>query len=173
MLNTNNQPTTEAEDTGDRYDLPFDSESIDIVCRREIIEGNASGENRLGEVRRLHFNIRPTVIHHSPSGWEWGYAGSGPSDFALNVLQLFVPGDDKGLPSVKCWRGTCSRFAWLHHIAFKNEFIARLPREGSVIEGATIRAWIAERQREDVARDEQTAHDDSDDTENDSELCVR
>ncbi len=119
----------------------------------------------------MHFNIRPKVVHHSPSGWEWGYVGSGPSDFALSILQLFVPSSDRGLPPVKCWRGTCSRFAWLHHIAFKNEFIARLPRAGGVIEGASIRAWITERQREDAARDEQMAF--SDDAERESEPCVR
>lgn len=168
MLNTSNHATAEAEDTRDRYNLPVDPQSMDIVCHREIIEGGAEGE-----IRRLHFNIRPTVIHHSPSGWEWNYAGSGPSDFALNILQLFVPGDDKGLPPVRYWRGTCSRFAWLHHIEFKDEFIARLPHEGGVIEGATIRAWIAERQREDAAGDEQTVYGDGDDAESEPELCVR
>lgn len=173
MPNTNYQPATEAEDTSDRYDLPFDSESMNIVCRREIIAGDVVGENRLGETRRLHFNIRPKVVHHSPSGWEWGYAGSGPSDFALNILQLFVPSSSvRGLAPVKCWRGTCSKFAWLHHIAFKNEYIAGLPRKGGVIEGASIRAWIAERHRGDAAHDEQRALID-DDAASESEPCVR
>jgi hypothetical protein len=70
--------------TDDRHDLPFDPATGDIVCRRDP-DGTK------------HFNVPRRHVHHSPTGWEWGYGGSGPSDFALNVLALFV-GPPPALP---------------------------------------------------------------------------
>lgn len=35
----------------------------------------------------LKSNIAHRVKHHSPTGMNVGYAGSGPADFALNILQ--------------------------------------------------------------------------------------
>ncbi len=45
----------------------------DVICRREagyaVVEG-----------------IGQEWVWHSPSGFEWGYGGSGPADLALNIL---------------------------------------------------------------------------------------
>lgn len=30
--------------------------------------------------------LRQRIVYHSPTGFEWGYAGSGPADLALNIL---------------------------------------------------------------------------------------
>lgn len=35
-------------------------------------------------------NVQRTEIFHSPSGFNFGYGGSGPADFALNVLLMFT-----------------------------------------------------------------------------------
>lgn len=126
--------------TADTHDLAFDWASMDIVCRRD-----ADG--------RKHFNIPQVHIEHSPGGFEWGYGGSGPSDFALNVLAVFLPvpkpakmdtwGDGN---AVKLHGGTVvSRAAWSLHQDFKFSFVATLPKEGGTIGGEAIRAWIAER----------------------------
>jgi hypothetical protein len=32
------------------------------------------------------FPLRPDVFDHSPSGFEWGYLGSGPAQLALAIL---------------------------------------------------------------------------------------
>lgn len=118
--------------------LPFDPITMDIVCRRSPAPewmGGGSPE----------FNIEQRVVHHSPTGMEWGYGGSGPADFALNIMNLFLPildlvgGDVVGL-----YRGTCARDAWDLHQPFKWAFIATLPREGGTIKGDDIRAWIKE-----------------------------
>lgn len=91
-------------------------------------------------------NARWSVVHHSPSGFEYGYSGSGPADLALNILNMFVePGED-GAEPVECFVGVASRTAWELHQSFKEEFIAPLCREGEhTIAGAEIRAWIEER----------------------------
>lgn len=36
-----------------------------------------------GEIREP---LRHRIVYHSPTGFEWGYAGSGPADLALNIL---------------------------------------------------------------------------------------
>lgn len=125
---------------------PFNPETMDITCRRD-----AQG--------RPIFNIEQRHVSHSPSGMEFGYGGSGPADFALNVLALFLPvqgeprtewGDDGGAASapnaVEVWGGTVvSVEAYRLYQQFKEEFIATLPEAGGTIRGSDIRAWIAAR----------------------------
>jgi hypothetical protein len=114
-------------------DLPYDPLVMDIRCeRREFEDGHT----------QIHVNIPQRVVHHSPDGFEWGYGGSGPADFALNILDLFVPATGKD-DRVECYQGTCSQFAWDWHQDFKRQFIASLPREGGIIHGDTIRSYIA------------------------------
>lgn len=37
-------------------------------------------------IRRGEQKPLPHVIRHSPTGYEWGYGGSGPADLALSIL---------------------------------------------------------------------------------------
>jgi hypothetical protein len=71
-------------------------------------------------------NVLHTVVRHSPDGFEWGYAGSGPAELALNTLLLFVDPDT----------------ADLLYYQFKMDFIAKIPRYGGAIDSTTIRDWI-------------------------------
>jgi hypothetical protein len=75
---------------------------------------------------RVATNVERLVIRHSPSGFEWGYGGSGPADLALNILLMFTDAD------------TADRL----YQDFKWQFVAKLPPEGGVIKGDDIRAWI-------------------------------
>ena len=93
--------------------IPF---SGNVVCRRE------GGKK--------YMNIPQTIIQHSPTGLEWGYGGSGPADFALNVLFFFSKNKS---------------FSEQHHQDFKREFIATLPEAGGEINGEVIKAWISQR----------------------------
>ncbi len=90
----------------------------DIVCRRDarglaIVEG-----------------ARRQWALHSPTGFEWGYGGPGPSGLALALLWLVTAERD---------------FAASHHQDFKRRFVEPLPAEGGVIRGADIDTWISER----------------------------
>lgn len=91
-------------------------------------------------------NIPQSVVEHSPTGFEWGYAGSGPADLALNVLHFFVPAGEDGDRAVKVYRGKTSSFAWRFHQDFKRDFLVSMPHEGGVIEGDKIREWIQNKQ---------------------------
>jgi hypothetical protein len=71
-------------------------------------------------------NLEQTLVLHSPTGFEWGYAGSGPADLALNILLRFV---DR------------PRAEELHQ-AFKERFLAPLPEAGGIIARELIEEWI-------------------------------
>lgn len=128
----NDDPRTVAE-------LPFDPATGDVICERLPENGRPVDQSLC-----TRFNINQTVVHHSPTGFEWGYGGSGPADFALNVLQLYVPKCTGGEP-IKCYSGTCSVTAWGLHHDFKREVIAALPKEGGTIPGDLIRGWLINR----------------------------
>jgi hypothetical protein len=66
------------------------------------------------------------VWNHSPDGFNWGYGGSGPAQFALAILL------HAGL----------DRDTAVHvHQALKWDFVARLPQASFDVE-FDLRAWI-------------------------------
>lgn len=75
-------------------------------------------------------NVAHHWVAHSPTGFEWGYSGSGPADLALNILLRF---------------GLSRDTAWLLHQDFKREFIAPMPEMGGVISAQQIVAWVFRR----------------------------
>lgn len=93
-----------------------------------------SGDDRPGEVVvniRKAFPYDDDFYDHSPTGFEWGYYGSGPADFALNILYHFTR--DRA-------------FSWLYHQEFKIHFLAGAPDRGADIPEAVVVAWIEARQ---------------------------
>ena len=71
----------------------------------------------------------PHAVRHSPSGPEWGYAGSGPADCARSVLLAL----------------TDEPTAEAHYQEFKHDVIAILPEFGAVIQRTVVLAWLAGR----------------------------
>jgi len=65
------------------------------------------------------------IVYHSPTGFEFGYGGSGPADLALNILVLFIS----------------HREAEQLHQDFKWAFIAAA-FPGMTLRASTIRGWI-------------------------------
>ncbi len=80
---------------------------------------------RVGQVAVVD-GVRHELVQHSATGFEWGYAGSGPADLALNIL-LAATGNQA--------------FAESHYMSYKAQVIARIPFEGGVIAGRDIEAW--------------------------------
>ena len=81
-------------------------------------------------------------MHYAPTGFDWGFGGSGPADLALNVLALFLPlaADATGVALRD--GSSVSEATWALHQAFKYDLIATLPRAGGHLTAETIRAWI-------------------------------
>jgi len=68
---------------------------------------------------------------HSPNGHEWGYGGSGPSEFARSIMYELT----------KDWKTTEA-----HYQDMKWEFIAKVPEAGGEIPMADIQKWLDGRQ---------------------------
>ena len=120
---------------GDEPALTTISEPMqfDVVLTRE---GPKDG---IGGARS---NVPWSVIDHSPTGFEWGYGGSGPADLALNILNAFIPPGTEGEDPVECHQGKCSATAARLHQEFKWEFLASMPREGGTIPAEKILNFI-------------------------------
>ena len=117
---------------GQHHDLDWDMERRDVICRRD-------------DDQSMHFNLPLRHVHHSPSGWEWGYEGSGPSDFAHNIIAAFEDEFWEVTPSerVMVWDGSLVHpGVWVHYQAYKRQVVAGIPREGGVLTGDSIREWI-------------------------------
>ena len=104
-----------------------DSEGI---CHLYIIEGEA--EREISPDRSLQ------VYNHSPTGFEWGYGGSGPSQLSLAIM-LEVTNDDRKALSL--------------YYDFKYDVIAGLADEEWTLPLKQIERWIAAQQEEDPLDD--------------------
>ena len=62
----------------------------------------------------------------------WGYGGSGPADFAWNILSIFLGQEE----------------AEQYYMAFKFEVVSALPREGGTIKRDFILEWIEKKRKE-------------------------
>ena len=61
---------------------------------------------------------RLDLANHSPSGFEWGYPGSGPAQLALALLAEHLGDDSEALA---------------RHQAFKCQVVTALPHDGWVL----------------------------------------
>lgn len=93
-----------------------------------------------GEVNTLRH-----VVHHSPTGFEWGYAGSGPAELARCILldALHYPkcGECQG---AGCWY--CDGGYDLPPVMyqqFKFDIVARWPQDGWELEREEVLRWVA------------------------------
>lgn len=95
-----------------------------VVLRRHETTGQAMS------------NVPHGVVHHSPTGYEWGYEGSGPADLALNIAEYAVAYlyPTASRTEVNTWDGIgCSIEAWIIHQDLKSELIGRVPNQGAEI----------------------------------------
>jgi hypothetical protein len=93
--------------------------------------------------RGLKTNVRWTVRHHSPDGFEIGDPGPGPADLALNIMATLFPYE--GGSFKQCFDGKVSRQAWTLHQDFKFEFLTEVDRNEGEIEWDLIETWLLER----------------------------
>jgi len=76
-------------------------------------------------------NVPHSVVHHSPTGFDWGYSGSGPAELALNILSAMI-GQEAAQENQ-----LYQKFKW--------DFIAHMPKEGGTIRGEDIKRWLTEK----------------------------
>lgn len=71
--------------------------------------------------------LRLDLWNHSPTGFEWGYLGSGPAQLALAIL-AYVTGDDA--------------YARARHQQFKTEVVAPIQDISWELSFSMIREWV-------------------------------
>lgn len=88
-----------------------------------------------GAIVTIHDGDRVTGLHmrldlksHSPSGYEWGYLGSGPAQLALAILADHL--------------GTENRLAVQLHQLFKMEVIACLQHDAFRLTAHDVSVWV-------------------------------
>ena len=72
-------------------------------------------------------NPRLDLWNHSPSGFEWGYGGSGPAQLALALLADHLGNDQEAVRL---------------HQQFKHAIVAGLPRQGWVLTSLEIQREV-------------------------------
>lgn len=113
-----------------------------LVLRRKFQEE--------GKVGGVITNVPHLVVSHSPSGFEWGYGGSGPADLALNVCQWYLNQSGYQGEKSECFDGNCFSLAFVLHQDFKWKFIASAPKEGITIPMEEIAQWFDEHITEEM-----------------------
>ena len=73
-------------------------------------------------------DLRLDLWNHSPTGFEWGYGGSGPAQTALAILADYLKDDD-------------DRACRLHQ-KFKWDVIAKMPHKGWSIGDSIVSGWL-------------------------------
>lgn len=81
-----------------------------------------------GTVREITPERSLKVANHSPTGFAWGYPGSGPAQSALAILLDYT--NDEELSEE------------LHQL-FKFDFIAGMPEQGGSVSSDEIDSWLA------------------------------
>lgn len=113
--------------------------------------------DRAEDSDRVATNVPHRVTMHSPSGYEFGYGGSGPADLALNTVEHLIQhlaakneieaptryksADDT--PQIDT--GRVSEAALSMYQQFKSDFIARARRDGDTVPYEPMREWVTTR----------------------------
>ncbi len=93
----------------------------------KVYQGKRSGRAADVTVDGRPLNPRLNLWNHSPSGFEWGYMGSGPAQLALAILADYLRDDDEAVEL---------------HQEFKTSVVATLPYGGWSLTEAEIRAVV-------------------------------
>lgn len=88
-------------------------EFISKLSENIFIQGDYDKNTVFVDYIELDLEKSLKVRNHSPTGFNWGYGGSGPAQLALSILLLYVD----------------SKTAQEYYQDFKFGFIAGLPRD--------------------------------------------
>lgn len=97
------------------------------------------------------YEVPERVVHHSPTGLEFGYEGSGPADLALTILADYFnvpPADVKAAMSRFGDASPEARRVVALYQGFKRRFVGPARGDRLEIEGDAIGEWVAEQDAE-------------------------
>ena len=97
----------------------------------------------------LRTNVPHLCVHHSPTGFEWGFGGSGPADLALNLCEWWLQRAGYTGKRMKVFDGECFELAFTWHQEVKWRLIATAPQDGGVLPYTALQAVFASLPQED------------------------
>ena len=88
------------------------NDTDDRPCNRKVYTGRRGPEGCVvwaidGNGERKPLNPRQELRNHSPTGFEWGYGGSGPAQPALAILAEHLGDDDAALNLYQDFKWAC------------------------------------------------------------------
>lgn len=95
------------------------------------------------------------IVRHSPTGMEWGYGGSGPSDLALSILADYL-GERQAVRRFirpMGWMTENEPMTCRFYQRFKWDFVARFDHQSWRLTGAEVAAWLRSQGVEAPERD--------------------
>jgi hypothetical protein len=101
----------------DEHQLPDSSMENGIILIRNNIQYG------------IWTNVPHLCIDHSPTGYEWGYEGSGPADLALNIVENILWDIGHRGPRMTCYAGSCFEAATYIHQNFKIAFLVLIKND--------------------------------------------
>ena len=105
-------------------------------------------ENGIAKVYRIYANndvqeispVRSRMVYgHSPTGFEWGYGGSGPAQLALALLLETTDNEELSTALYQ---------------SFKADMIAKMPHECWALDTGLIQKWIKQKGGEARRKDD-------------------
>lgn len=121
---------------------------IGPVCAQRSLVDAMSKFQENGVIITANGQPLEHIIHHSPTGMEWGYGGSGPADLALSILAHYL-GEQMAVQRylnamnqpAGTWDLTEPAAVRLYQ-RFKWAFVANFDREAWRLTGTQIAAWL-------------------------------
>ena len=98
-------------------------------------EGRREGHAVLVSVNGHPLNPRLDLWNHSPTGFEWGYCGSGPAQLALALLADHLADDRQALDIYQ-------RFKWA--------VVVELPKKRWTLTSHEVDQWLERIRRQEV-----------------------
>ncbi len=105
----------------------------------------------------LEVELVPHIVHHSPTGMEFGYAGSGPADLALSLLTFHLQADPidvkrlvAGEVSTELLKDSPALRVVRLYQFFKLEILAVTSLDFLDLSGKLLDLWIREREAKTV-----------------------
>jgi hypothetical protein len=87
------------------------------------------------------------VANHSPTGFEWGYAGSGPAQLAVALLYDAIM---FGNPQERVAMSQARRLTLAHYQEFKRQFVENITDATWSMTAEAIIAWLQVREEKVV-----------------------
>lgn len=87
-------------------------------------------------------NVKHHIERHSPDGFEWGYAGSGPLELSLNIVEEILHDMNYRGARVQFDTGSCFLLTSNLYKQFCEKFIEPANKAGDFIDYQDLYIWV-------------------------------